>query len=148
MSDKNWVLVCDSSRARLFTMSERTHKLAEIASFANSEGRSQDGELASYDGGISARPAPRSGPQQPSALDHAVEVFAKELARHLEQARTEQRYQRLYVVAGPEFLGYLRQNLSKDVANLVVEEIDKDISWFSARDIESYLQRKLAPSNQ
>ena len=144
MAARKWFLVADSSRARLFAMSEHGEGFAEIASFANPEGRSHDGELASYDSGISARVAPRSGPQQPSALDHNVEGFARELGRYLEQARTQHRYDALCLVAAPEFLGRLRQTLSKDVEHLAVEQIDKDISWFDGRDIERYLKRKLA----
>ena len=138
----HWFLIADSSRARLFATTHND-RLAEIASFSNAEGRSQEGELASYDSGISARVAPRSGPQQPSAVDHRVDMFAKELARYLEQARTEQRYDALYLLAGPEFLGRLRQNLGKDVEHLVAAQFDKDISWFDGRDVERYLERKL-----
>jgi protein required for attachment to host cells len=148
MAAIQWFLVADSSRARLFSTVEGDHHIKEIASFANPEGRSQDGELASYDAGISARVAPRSGPQQPSALEHRVEMFAKELARYLEQARTERRYGALYLVAAPEFLGLLRQNLDKDVEALVVEQIDKDISWFNGPYIERYLKAKLRPEAQ
>jgi protein required for attachment to host cells len=93
---------------------------------------------------LSARAAPRSGPQQPSAVDHNVELFAKELARYLEQARTEHRYDALCLVAAPEFLGRLRQSLSKEVERLVVEQLDKDISWFDGGEIERYLKRKAA----
>ena len=147
MAAMTWFLIADSSRARLFSTTAGDH-IGEIASFANPEGRSQEGELASYDSGISARAAPRSGPQQPSALDHKVELFAKELARYLEQARTEHRYDALFLFAAPEFLGLLRQNLSKDVEALVVDEFDKDISWFNGPDVERYLKRKLAHTAQ
>jgi protein required for attachment to host cells len=143
MAATHWFLIADSSRARLFSATERGRGLTEIASFANPEGRSQEGELASYDSGISARAGPRSGPQQPSASDHRIDVFAKELARYLEQARTEHRYAALYLIAGPEFLGRLRQNLGKEVENLVAATFDKDISWFETRDIERYIEQKL-----
>ena len=65
-------------------------------------------------------------------------MFAKELARYLEHAGTEHRYGALYLIAAPEFLGLLRQSLDKDV----VEQIAKDISWFSGPDIEGYLKRR------
>ena len=144
MAARNWYLVADSSRARLFAAARDGEGFAEIASFSNAEGRSQDSELASYDAGLSARAAPRSGPQQPSAVDHNVELFAKELARYLEQARTEHRYDALCLVAAPEFLGRLRQSLSKEVERLVVEQLDKDISWFDGAEIERHLKRRVA----
>ena len=144
MAATQWFLIADSSRARVFAMEKSDERVMEIASFANPQGRSQDDELASYDSGISARPGPRSGPQQPSALDHQVELFAKQLARYLDEARIEHRYDVLYLVAGPEFLGRLRGNLSKEVENLLAAQLDKDISWFTGQDIERYIKEKVA----
>jgi protein required for attachment to host cells len=45
------------------------------------------------------------------------------------------------LVAPPKFLGALRHELDKEVEKLVVEELPKDISGFSAREIERYLEK-------
>jgi len=36
----------------------------------------------------------------------------------------------------------LRQSLDKDVEPLIVEQIAKEISWFSGPDIEGYIKRR------
>jgi protein required for attachment to host cells len=67
--------------------------------------------------------------------------FCKEIGRYLDQARMQHRYNRLYLMAPPRFLGMIRKELGKEVGKLVVEELDKDVSWFNAREIERYIKR-------
>jgi protein required for attachment to host cells len=43
-------------------------------------------------------------------------------------------------VAPPKFLGLLRKELGKEVEKCVVEELDKDLAWFNARELESYFK--------
>jgi protein required for attachment to host cells len=52
-----------------------------------------------------------------------------------------QRYDEPDLVAPPKFLGALRPELGKEVGKRVVEELPKDVSALSAREIESHLRR-------
>jgi protein required for attachment to host cells len=74
------------------------------------------------------------------AGEHETELFAKQIDRFLDQARIKKRYDRLFVLAPPKFLGLLRRNLDKEVEKLVRDEIDKDLSWFDAREIDRFLK--------
>jgi protein required for attachment to host cells len=48
----------------------------------------------------------------------------------------------LHLIAPPKFLGQLRKELGKEVRKLVADELPKDLSWLSARDIQAqYLGR-------
>jgi protein required for attachment to host cells len=76
-----------------------------------------------------------------SAVEHQVELFAKRIGEHLEKARNEHRYDRLCLVAPPRFLGALRKELTREVQKLVAEELPKDLSALSARELEDYLAR-------
>jgi protein required for attachment to host cells len=58
------------------------------------------------------------------------------------KARVEQRFDELVLVAPPKFLGALRKELDKEVERLVTDELPKDLSWFSGRDLESYFTRQ------
>lgn len=53
--------------------------------------------------------------------------FGAELARHLEEARAEGRYDELVLVAAPAFLGVLRDQLSGVARSALVGEIGKDL---------------------
>ena len=142
MAATSWILVADGSRARIFEAGAREERITEIADLANPQGKSSDNELASYSPG-EGRPGPRTSTQENSSADHTVDLFSKYLARYLEKARTEHRYERVYLIAAPEFLGRLRQDLTAEVRKLVADELDKDISWFNARDIELYVRKAL-----
>jgi protein required for attachment to host cells len=151
MPTTTWIVSGDSSRARILQVTGR-NRLAEIQDFLNPKGRADDRELItdahprfSGHGGV-GRPAARStgGPasdrQETGAQEHEVEVFAKQIDRFLDKARIERRFDRLFVLAPPRFLGLIRKNLNKEVEKLVRDEIDKDLSWFDARDIDQFLK--------
>jgi protein required for attachment to host cells len=138
-----WIVVADSSRARIFANSNDDGLIEQIAEFGNPSGRSNDSELASYTPGEGARPGPRTATQEDSAADHAVKLFSKNVAQYLDKARAERRYDRLYLIAAAGFLGSLREDLTPEVQKLVANELDKNISWFNERDIASYVNKAL-----
>lgn len=140
-----WILTADSTRVRIFQELDAEHHLQEVQDFANPAGRAQDREL------LTDAPERRKVPQgaigsthdgQPETLpvDHENAKFSKEIGDYLEQARNEQRFDRLCVIAAPKFLGLLRQNLSKEAQKLVEQEIDKDIAWWDKTEIERFIK--------
>ena len=137
-----WIIAADSSRARILQVTDRDEHLEEIEDLLNPEGRVHDRELIS-----DAQPrfhgtrGPGSDREEPSAADHATDLFAKRVADYLDKARTAQRYDRLHLIAAPKFLGQLRKELGKEVQKLVAEELPKDLSGFNAREIEQSLAR-------
>ena len=152
-----WIVAADASRARVLQVAGREHKLVEVESLVNPQGRMQDRQLQtdaeprfSGHGGVgkpgTARTGgPASDRETQGAVEHSVKVFARQIGRYLEQARNQQRYHELVLVAPPKFLGALRQELDKEVEKLVADELPKDLSWFNARDIESNLQHSGRP---
>ena len=93
-----------------------------------------------------ARKGGDSSGQRVTPVEHETELFSKTLARYLDKARNEHRYDKLYLIAPPEFLGLMRENLSKEVRKLTAEEINKDLSWFDARDIERHVKPLSKPA--
>ena len=139
-----WIVAADSSRARILQVTDRAHALAEVDDLLNPEGRVHDRELISdahprfsgHGGG-----GPGSDREEMSATEHATELFAKRVGDYLDKARTAHRYDRLHLIAPPKFLGQLGRELGKEVQKLVAEELPKDLSWLSARDIQAqYLE--------
>jgi protein required for attachment to host cells len=138
-----WILVADSSRARIFERQLPDNTLREIEDFTHPQGREANRELVTdaqgryY--GKGERDQAHTAPTHVSPVQHEDELFAKSLTDHLEKARTENRYNKLRLIAAPKFLGLIRQKLSKEAQKLVEEEIPKDISWFSPKEVEDYL---------
>jgi protein required for attachment to host cells len=135
-----WIVAADASRARFLQVADR-ERLVEIEDLVNPEGRLQDRELTTDANPRLHGPGGMSAREEPSAVEHAVEMFSKRIGNYLEKARTDHRYDRLYLVAPPRFLGQIRKDLGKEVEKLVVEDLDKDLSWFNAREIERYFAK-------
>ena len=146
-----WIVTGDSSRARILQVTGR-HQLEEIQDFVNPKGRLHEGDLLAdghprFEGrgglshpGARSTGGPASDRQEMAAGEHETELFAKQIDRFLDQARIKKRYDRLFVLAPPKFLGLLRRNLDKEVEKLVRDEIDKDLSWFDAMSIDGFLK--------
>jgi protein required for attachment to host cells len=141
-----WIIAAHESRARVLQVTGRDQHLTEIDDMVNPAGRAQDRELQTdaeprFNGSSGGPP---SDAERQGAVEHSVRVFAREVGRYLDKARLAQRFDRLVLVAPPKFLGALRKELHKEVEKLVVEELPKDLSWLSAREIERYFAKDSA----
>lgn len=150
---KTWILVAETSRARVFEMETRTSPLVEVGAFANPEGHMpmrdqlsdgpgrygtvKSGRSNAITGG--AHTFRKDDPERP-----LQESFARTLAEELERARIERRFDQLVLMAAPGFLGVLRAELSPGVERLIVEEIPKNISRESAEEIRARMETALA----
>jgi protein required for attachment to host cells len=138
-----WVVVADASRARIFETRALGRGLHEIEDMPNPVGRARSNDLLADAGGRSYASAgarqghttqPRTDP-----VEHEVEMFAKRLADRLERARCEGRFEQLYVIAAPRFLGLLRGKRSKEIERLIEREIAKDVAQLDTTAIASQL---------
>ena len=135
-----WIVAADSSRARVLQVAGR-ERLDEIENLVNPEGRLQDRELTTDANPRLHGPGGMSAREEPSAVEHAVELFAKRVGDYLEKARTDHRFDELVLVAPPKFLGALRKELGNEVGKLVADELPKDLSWFNERELERYFAK-------
>lgn len=130
-----WIVAADASRARVLQVAG-PQRLVEVDSLLNPEGRLQDREINTdargrFSGG-------HTGEDDAGAVEHTEELFAKRVGDYLDKARNEHRYDALVLVAPPKFLGMLRKKIGKEVRARVVDDLGKDLSWFNARQLESY----------
>lgn len=142
-----WIVAADESRARVLQVARPEKRLEEIESMLNPEARLQDRDLQSdaeprfrgrADGG------PASDREAQGAVEYSAQSFAREVGRYLEKARVEHRFDELVLVAPPKFLGALRKELDKEVGKLVKDELAKDLSALSARELEAYFAKESA----
>jgi len=146
--NKSMVLViADKSRARLFKADTPLGPITEIEAFAHPKGRLPARELVSdahgraFDSAGQGRHAMENDvdPRRQEALR-----FATALAERLEQGRVRREFDRLGLVASPQFLGLLRDALSDACRAQVCLELDKDLTQLGqARDIRERLPEKL-----
>jgi len=138
-----WILIADSSRARMFTTDAPSSPLEEMEGFSHAEGRLHDREMTAdlpgknREGSVGAHAfEQRTDPKKQEAVN-----FARSLAQHLETARNANKFEQLMIVAEPSFLGLLRGELSDQVKKKVSFELDKDLTTHSVADIQAHLPR-------
>lgn len=133
-----YIVVADAARARIFTR-DFLH-LKEKESLVHAEGRLHEGDLITDSAGAdvheSMSSSSRSSAEGGAALKHENELFAKEVAQCLYNARVNNSMEKLIIVAPPKFLGLLREKLDAPTQKRVLHTLSKDLSKASLNDIQ------------
>jgi protein required for attachment to host cells len=145
---KQWVLVADASRARIFSIPEnnKPHKPLPWVlekEFDHPEGRARATDLTTdvpgrvkQSFGAGSRPAMEE-PTDPKEVE--AQAFARKLTESLEQGLNHNRFERLTLVAPPHFLGLLRSTVNEQVSKRVHQSVNKDLTLLPARELPEYV---------
>lgn len=140
--DNVWVLVANSSEARLFSTERLGKEMSIIKDFSHPESRAKGATLASDRPGASqgrgSNMGTRGDVEDPK--NYEAERFASELAGELDKGRTQNAYRRLVLVATPQFQGLLKSQLNDHTRNMVAENINKDFTACNVRELPERLQ--------
>jgi protein required for attachment to host cells len=143
--ENTWVLVADSSRARLFVAASHTSPLTEFESLTHAEAKQHEQKMTSdlpgHQAGSDGRHHSVGSETDPKKFE-AIQ-FARQIAKHLDDAHNKHIFTQLVVVAAPAFLGLLREQLTPNVTKLITLELDKNLSQHSAEDIRQHLPEHL-----
>ncbi len=137
-----WVLVADSGRSRLFSLTAANAELSELEDRVNPEARLHEGDLTSDVPGTSHTAGGAS--QHRMAAAHSQkhqhsEEFAQDIAQSLKSSFDEHAFERLVLISPPEFLGVLRAKLDNTVCQQVAEVVGLDLTRESAEEIRKRL---------
>ena len=140
-----WILVADSSRARIF-VADTPSSIQEIEDFTHVEGRLHEHDMTSDLPGKGAGVAgagkhayqDQINPKEQEAIN-----FAKSVAKYFDDAHIANKFEKLMIISDPSFLGKLRKQLSDQSRNAVCFELDKNITTHSADDIRKHLPEHL-----
>jgi protein required for attachment to host cells len=141
-----WVLVADAARARLFQLEQPqltlTPALGEelIGSNLPSREIASDRPGRTFDSGGQGRHA-KEPPTDPAR--HAQEEFARDVARLLDDKRESRSFDRLIVVAPPQFLGDLRAVMPQQLQSAVAAEVAKDLTKLPPHELQDRLREVL-----
>ena len=139
---KTWIVVAESSRAKIFELNKKNTPLKELQGFIHSSSRLHEHEISSDLPG-STHDSHGQGSHklsaQTSIKQHETMAFAKIIGRHIEKARREGQFQKLILMSPPAFLGQLRKHLSRQTFKRIVSEIDKNLVKHKANDIQDHL---------
>jgi protein required for attachment to host cells len=140
-----WILVSDTSRAKLFSAEKREDDWSLLKVFEHPEGRKLSKDISPSAppgrmpqskglGGRRSSMEPHTWPKEASA-----ERFAELLAHYLEEALGKNAFDALVLVAPPHFLGMLHGTLAKQTAKHLKATIDKDLTMFDATEVRKRL---------
>jgi protein required for attachment to host cells len=143
MPDMTWILVANSSRARLFERGARGGALKLLREFRHPESRERPEDLVSdqpghVNIGFGRNPSVYEPPTSPKR--NTQQRFALELARELERGAAQGRYEALIVSASSPFLGMLKKRLASQAKARLRRTLDKDYTTASARQLAGYLR--------
>lgn len=134
---KTWVIVAESSRAKIFELEKRNSPLKEIHGLAHTQSRLHQQELTSDLPGRT--PGQHKLMQQTTAKENASNEFARNICHHLDDARNKGLFNKLIIMSSPNFLGRLRKQLGSAMNKYVISEIDKNLVRHSTADIQAHL---------
>ena len=146
MPSSTWVVVADSSAARIFRAPSPTGALEEIESYAHAEGRWHENEMRTDEPGATNDRVgyakhltePRVHPKEHEAIS-----FARMLNARIEKARARNELGRLILVAPPEFLGHLRSTMDDDARKLIEGDFNLNLVRMRADEIRRHLPERL-----
>jgi protein required for attachment to host cells len=137
-----WVIVADSSRARIFSAEKPDSMLKEVQTLAHPEARMHEGDMVSDRSGRGRGIGHDMGHESAAKEEENIQ-FAARLCETLESARIKGQLIRAYIVAEPRFLGMIRKHCSGALQNLIEAEIPKNLAAHSLDDIRSQLPARL-----
>lgn len=153
---ENWIVVANNSKARIFTLAPPAPRLkhpeapparlVEVAKLDHPEGRLKSQSIDADRPGRSFESAGMKRHAMSREVDpkkQAAIAFAKEVAERLELALHQGELDHLVLVAAPEFLGLLRDNMTADLGARIEKELNLNIVEMTAEEILTHLPEGL-----
>lgn len=132
---KTWIVVAQRDGARIYEWTARSAPLRLCEDIAHPEGRLKDGEVE-HGGSATKHELP---------TEHLASAFAKQVAQVIERARLKHSFDRLVLVAGPRFMGLLRDELSHSARELLAHEIVKNFGHLGADELKRHVEAEFVP---
>ena len=138
-----WLVNADSTSAKIYKIVHIGGEFLEIKQVLRPESQMKSSDLAgdrpgrSFDSAAAGRDTmvPHADPK-----DHEADVFAREVCRFIDHGRATKSFERLVVVAPPDFLGRLRSAISSATNKPVAESLAKNMVGCGEQEIRSRLE--------
>jgi protein required for attachment to host cells len=134
-----WLVVADEGVARMYEKPRTGGDLETVAELTDEQAHAHRADLR-RDAYGRRRGGERSGTSVTSAasddeMHREGARFAERIAQQLAEGLKNRRYDELRIAAAPRFLGQLRKALAKHVVDVVKEEVPKDLTHETSREL-------------
>lgn len=144
MNNKTWILVADSTQAKIYSTQKASLfgngvKLELISEHEHPDSRKHERDL------VTDKPGrfDKAVFDQPDAQRHEEEVFATELAKTIAKGHSDNHFQELIFIAPAAFMGMLHKHLPHPLSKLVNLTIEKDYTHCNENELVLHLQQHL-----
>lgn len=137
-----WVVVAESSRARIFSITGPRAALNEIEGLTQPEARLKEHDLVSDAPGRSFDSGGTGRHEMVRPVDqkhHEAEEFARYIAEHLREEHNRHTFEKLIFIAPPAFLGLLRKATHPSCVPLIAATVNKNLVQHELADIRGHL---------
>jgi protein required for attachment to host cells len=144
-----WYIVANRSQATIYEESE-TRLFEVVTRLYNPDARLSEGELDSDRAGRALGKGPGQHTYDRSFHHHeqvGVE-FARKLVQYVEHADSEKRFEELVLVAGPSFVGYLRNLFSNQILKKVTDEVVREFVHHSDAEVRTLIHNAMKVSQR
>lgn len=142
-----YLVIINTNVCRIYEYQKSAPMLSLIKELSHPESRLKvsEGLVSDKRGRYKPGPAKGRGAYSPRTEVKEVEFinFAREIAKELNHARVENKYDQLIIVGAPHMSGLLMQQLNKNVKDLIIKTLDKDIIQLNMKELEAYLKEEL-----
>lgn len=149
-----WIVTANAGCAQFFSQQDPASPLEKVGEIVNDKSSLHTSETETDRlGQHSASKSQHSvgAPTQPSGYqpnqtpaEHNTELFARNISRFLLHGYQDGHFQRIVLMASPEFLGVLRAVLDTRLMAVVTTEINKDYTRCSPQELSAHLQARAA----
>lgn len=124
-----WILVADSSEAKLFAAEKINTEWKLLKEFNHPEGREKDTEIVSdkfgsFPNATTSGSSSWAEPTDPKEIE--AENFARKIAQELNLGRAKSLYHKLILVAPPRFHGMINKHCNSHVLGLIIKRLEKN----------------------
>ncbi len=142
--NSTWLVVADNSRARFFSMESRSSPIHEIKSIVHTQARLHERDITSDLPGRGKAGTGKHAYQDEVGTKEQDNInFARDIAHELDEARKNNKFKQFVLVAAPEFLGNLRNQLNAQTQKLACFELAKNLAHLEAVEIRKHLPERL-----
>ncbi len=144
---KLWILIADSTKARIFTTESARSPLVELDGLSQADVNAGSDNFSSA--GVDSNGYDLSGhgrnDLEPIAdvKESEAQHFARDVVAYLENGVDQMRCNRLVIAAAPAFLGLLREKLNNRIRSLIRYEFDKNFTQLNPKQIRRLLPDRL-----
>jgi len=140
---QTWVVVAESSRAKIFELDQEDRSLTELVGFAHTPSRAHANQLNTDMPGHSRHGKSSHQLGQEGRKHQQSAQFARTIGDHLESARHKHQFNKLIVMSPPAFLGELRKTMTHETNKSVISEVDKNLVRHNIDDIQAHIPRQI-----